>query len=308
MNLRRKKPHDSLYMLLDTMCDAFGGIILLAVLVVLLTSNERNQAAAAADTQETLRRRITLAETNLHESLDLSASLQARVGAGGWQKQIALLGSRKELQEQLRQIRGAVARDSEELDAASAADPSERLKLIEAQLAAAQARKAEARNRLDSDEENAKRLQQRRTALQGQIAAKFNELQRPLRLPKEYQTGKRVSYFIARYGRIYPCRNADLSRNETDLTWSSHLDDETAQPIRGKGIDPANARELQSYLDSQSKDDIYAAFCVFEDSFPAFIRARQLVVASGFAYGWEPFQLQDGPVTFSARGHRPKPQ
>ena len=77
---------------------------------------------------------------------------------------------------------------------------------------------------------------------------------------------------------------------------------------RGKGIDPANGGELQSYFDSQSKDEIYAAFCVFEDSFPAFIRARQLAAASGFAYGWEPFRLQDGPVTFSAHGHRPKPQ
>jgi hypothetical protein len=44
MNLRRKKPADSLYMLLDTMCNAFGGIILLAVLVVLLTSNEKSQS------------------------------------------------------------------------------------------------------------------------------------------------------------------------------------------------------------------------------------------------------------------------
>ena len=48
MNLRRKRPPDSLYMLLDTMCNAFGGIILLAVLVTLLTSNERQIRAAAS--------------------------------------------------------------------------------------------------------------------------------------------------------------------------------------------------------------------------------------------------------------------
>jgi hypothetical protein len=33
MNLRQRKPQDSLDMLLDTMCNTFGGIILLAVLV-----------------------------------------------------------------------------------------------------------------------------------------------------------------------------------------------------------------------------------------------------------------------------------
>jgi hypothetical protein len=308
MNLRRKKPHDSLYMLLDTMCDAFGGIILLAVLVVLLTSNERNQNTAFSDTQEMVQRRLALAQTDLEQSLQLSAALEGRVNAGGWEQQIALLGSRKELQDQLQQTRDSVERKSKELDATSAADPSERLKVIEAQLAAAQARKAEVQNRLAAAQENTKRLQQRRAGLEQQVVAKFNELQRPLRLPKEYQTGKRVIYCIARYGRIYPCRNADLSRNETDLEWKSHGDDETAEPIRGKGIDPGNARELQSYFDSQSRDEIYAAFCVFEDSFPAFIRARQLAAASGFAYGWEPFRLQEGPVTFSAHGHRPKPQ
>jgi hypothetical protein len=308
MNLRRKKPHDSLYMLLDTMCDAFGGIILLAVLVVLLTSEERNQNAASSETQEMLQRRLALAQTNLQESLQLSASLQARIDAGGWRQQEELLASRKKLRDQLQQTRDAVARGGQELDATAAADPSERLKRIEAQLADAQAQKLDAQNRLAAVEENSKRLQQRRSALEQQVIVKFNESQRPLRLPREYQTGKRVSYFIARYGRIYPCRNADLSRNETDLTWTSKMDDESVQPIPGKGIDPANARELQNYFDSQSKDEIYAAFCVFEDSFPAFIRARQLAAASGFAFGWEPFRLQDGPVTFSSRGHRPKPQ
>jgi len=295
-------------MLLDTMCDAFGGIILLAVLVVLLTSTERNRSAAAAETEESLQRRLVLAQMNLQDSEQLSASLQSRIDAGGWQRQVALLDSRKQLQEELDRARQAVANENKTLETANAADPAERLKQIEAQLAVAEAQNLDAQNRLDADQENIRRLQQRRTALEQQIAAKFKELERPLRLPKEYQTGKRVSYFIVRYGHVYPCRNADLSRNETDLTWKSRLDDEIAEPIRGKGIDPANGRDLQNYFDSQPKDEMYAVFCVFEDSFPAFIRARQLVAASGFAYGWEPFRLQDGPVTFSAHGHRPQPQ
>ena len=51
MNLRRKQPPDSLYMLLDTMCNAFGGIILLAVLVTLLTSKERGTDAVTSAEQ-----------------------------------------------------------------------------------------------------------------------------------------------------------------------------------------------------------------------------------------------------------------
>src|SRR5579871_6882881 len=67
MNLRRRKPHDSLYMLLDTMCNAFGGIILLAVLVVLLTSREKSQSATKGDSLERLQRRVALAQTNLQQ-------------------------------------------------------------------------------------------------------------------------------------------------------------------------------------------------------------------------------------------------
>src|ERR1700677_1269637 len=75
MNLRRKTPPDSLYLLLDTLCNAFGGIILLAVLVVLLTSKERTQSGTSSDSQEMLQRRLALAETNLQLSLQLASSL-----------------------------------------------------------------------------------------------------------------------------------------------------------------------------------------------------------------------------------------
>ena len=41
MSLRHKRLSDSLDMLLDTMCNTFGGIILLAVMVTLLARRER---------------------------------------------------------------------------------------------------------------------------------------------------------------------------------------------------------------------------------------------------------------------------
>jgi len=96
-----------------------------------------------------------------------------------------------------------------------------------------------------------------------------------------------------------------LSRNETDINWTSGLDNEIAEPIRGKGLDP-NA--VASYFSGLSKDLVYVVFCVFEDSFPAFIQTKQSAVASGISYGWEPFRNVDGPVSFSSAGHTPKPQ
>ncbi len=106
---------------------------------------------------------------------------------------------------------------------------------------------------------------------------------RPLRLPKEHDTGKQVVWIIVRHGHIYPVRNADLSRNETDINWTTELDSEIAEPIRGRGIDPVlNSGALSNYFDQPSRDEIYFAFNVFEDSFPAFIQAKQIAIRKDF--------------------------
>jgi chemotaxis protein histidine kinase CheA len=310
MNLRRQRPSDSLDMLLDTMCNTFGGIILLAVLVTLLTSTERHgSATTASDTQEMLQRRLAMAQANLQQALQLQTSLQTKANDERWKTQVSLLATRQQIQDEIEAIRELAAQNAKELDVTASADPAERMKNLSAQFAAAQAKKLEAQNSLAASKENAKRLNTRHASLEKQAADIVSESQRQLRLPKEHETGKRVVYVIARFGRIYTCRNSDLSRNETDIEWSSTLTSETAEPKKGRGIDPVtNAAVLRSYFKSQSGSSVYMAFCVFEDSFPAFIRARHLAIESGLAYGWEPFTLSDGPVSFSAFGHTPKPQ
>lgn len=310
MNLRRQRPNDSLDMLLDTMCNTFGGIILLAVLVTLLTSRERHgSAATASDTHEMLQRRLALAQTNLQQALQLQSSLQTKANDGRWKTQVSLLATRQQIQDEIKTIRELATQNAKELDASASSDPAERMKALNSQLAAAQTQKTEAQNSLAASKENVKRLNTRLAGLDKQASDLFKESQRQLRLPKEHETSKRVIYVIARHGRIFTCRNADLSRNETDIEWTSTLTSEIAQPIAGKGIDPAaNAVGLKAYFRNLSENSVYVAFCVFDDSFPAFIRAKQVATESGLTYGWDPFQVSDGPVSFSAVGHTPKPQ
>jgi hypothetical protein len=305
MNLRRKKPSDSLYMLLDTMCNAFGGIILLAVMVVLLTNKEKAQSVSSTDSQEMLQRRLAIAQTNLDEALRFKATLQAKADGGRWKQQIAMLSSRKDLENEIQQAREVIAQNGKEIETANAADPVERLKFLNSQLAAAQAKKLEVQNSLDAVEDNNKHLQQRLADMEKQVSAKLDELQRPLRLPREHETDKGIVYVIVRYGHIFPCRNSDLSRNETDINWTSILESDIAEPIPGKGLDPNAAG---GYFNSLANESVYVVFCVFEDSFPAFIQAKQSAVANGISYGWQPFLLSDGPVSFGEHGDRPKPQ
>jgi len=306
MNLRRKAPPDSLYLLLDTLCNAFGGIILLAVLVVLLTSKEKTQTVTPADSQEMLQRRLALAAANLEQSLRLAATLNAQATNHQVQQQMTLLSTRKDLQDAIQATHDANSQNRAELESASAADPAERLKFLNTQLALAQARKLDAQNRLLAAGEDVTRTKQRLTNAEQLVTAKLNELQRPLRLPKEHRTGKRVVFILLRYGRYYPCFHEDKSHNDTDIKWTTKSDGrDIAEPYPDKGLDAAG---VANFLAGLSPDNLYVAFVVYEDSFPAFIRAKQLALADGISYGWDVFRIAEGPVGFATGGHMPPPQ
>ncbi|MGO9200242.1 MAG: hypothetical protein ACLQM8_06830 [Limisphaerales bacterium] len=308
MNLRRKGPPDSLYMLLDTMCNAFGGIVLLAVLVTLLTSKETGNEAGAPDSREMLERRLALARANLQHSLEFSASLREKADDPRHRQEIALLAARKELQGNLQQSRDAATMASKELEATGTTDPSERLKFLNEQLAAAEARRLERQNSLSAAAENSSRLKQRLEALQAQVARIINDSQRLLRLPLERETGKRPLFVIVEYGHVYPCLNVDLSRNESTINWVSKGEGRAANPIEDRGYTSVDANRLRDFFNLLPKDLIYLVFCVFEDSFAEFNQAKEMAVARGLAYGWEPLRNEDGPILLGPTGHTPKPQ
>jgi hypothetical protein len=182
------------------------------------------------------------------------------------------------------------------------------LKVLNSELAAAERSKIERQNSLAAAKENNERLKQRLESLQHQVATVINESQRPLRLPRERETGKRPFYIIVQYGRIYPCRNADFSRNESSITWGSSGESDVARPIPGQGYTRADTARLRALLNSLPNDLVYVAFCAFDDSFIEFNWAKELVTACNLAYGWKPFRGEDGPVLFSSSGQRPKPQ
>lgn len=309
MSLRRKAPHDSLYMLLDTMCNAFGGIILMAVLVVILTSREKSQSANSSDSEEMLQRRLVIAEENLRKSLEFQSSLQAGINSGRWKSRVALLSTRQQLRKELEEVRDLSQHTAKEIEKSASVDPAEQMKELGSQLAAADAKKAMSQNSLAAANDNANRLRARLDDLEKQAAILISDSEIHLRLPKEHETGKRAMYVIARYGRLYCCRNSDLSLNQADIEWTSTPTGETAEPKKGRGIDPdVGAAALGAYFRGLSENSVYIAFCVFEDSFSAFGKAKKLAIKSGLSYGWEPYRFSDGPVAFSADGHAPKPQ
>jgi len=311
MNLRHRKPHDSLYMLLDTMCNAFGGIILLAVLVVLLTSREKiERANSHADSTEMLQRRLAIAQTNLQQSLRLSASLHATANDDRWKTQVSLLTTRQQLEDEIKRLRELATQSAREIDLNAGSDPTERLKQADAQLAEEEKKKLVAQNKLDATNEEKRRVEVRLVGLEKQLDEAIKLSQRELRLPREHDTDRQAAYVIVIYGKLYFCRNADMSRNNVDIAWTEKLGAEYAAPVKGKGLDPVkNAAEIRAYFTAQLRNSVFIDFIALEDSFPETIKAKQLAGECGIPYGWIPWKNgQIAALSFASTGYMPKPQ
>ena len=310
MNLRHRKPHDSLYMLLDTMCNAFGGIILLAVLVVLLTSREKIQRITDADSTQALQRRLELAQTNLQESLQLTASLHTTANDDRWKDQVSLLAARQQLEDDIKRLRELATQSAHEIDANAGADPTERLRQVDAQLADEEKKKLAAQNKLDAANDEKKRMEARLVGLEKQMDEAKKLSQRELRLPKEHDTDRQVAYAIVIYKKIYFCRNSDMTRNNSDIAWTEKLGAEYAAPIKGRGLDVVrNAAEIRAYFTAQAHNSVYVTFIALEDSFPECIRAKQLAAECGLPYAWIPWKNgQIAALSFAPTGYVPRPQ
>jgi len=277
---------------------------------VLLTSKEKIQRVTNAESTEMLQRRLTIAQTNLQQSLQLSASLHTTASDDRWKTQVSLLATRQQLEDEIKSLRELAAQSAQEIDANAGADPTERLKQVDTQLAEEEKKKLAAQNSLDGATDEKRRMEARLVGLEKQMDEAKKLSQRELRLPKEHDTDRQVAYAIVIYGKVYFCRNLDMTRNSTDIVWTDKNGAEYAAPIKGKGLDPVkNAVELRGIFTAQARNSIYIDFIALEDSFPACIKAKQLAGECGLPYGWIPWKNAQIPaLSFAPTGYVPRPQ
>jgi hypothetical protein len=309
MNLRRQKPKDSLDLLLDTMCNAFGGIILLAVLVALLARQEAVGDGNSPDSAEMLSRRISQAELTLQQTRALLAELIRQSTNPAIKHRVELVQQRSSLQATLAELQAEVEREKSAQNEIAASDPAERLKELKNQLAQALATRIAASNSLETVRKENERLRSRLAEIRRQTVSAQQEVTQRLRLPKERNIEKDVFNIIVQYGRVYPLRNANLERNTVSIDWEETLTIAIPTPKPDKGLDPQRDRAaLAQFFRSLPREEYYLAFYVFEDSFPSFNLAKQMAVAAGFDYGWMPLKLSEAPLKFAPSGRRPKAQ
>lgn len=311
MSRRQLTPSDSLEMLLDTMCNTFGGIILIALLIALLARDTKVSEAEApqiTDSTGLLQRQLERARKDLAQAQAFQASLERRASNPAQASLLQLIEERERARRASELLTEEIQSGHQQLTTggtANHAQITDRINQMSAQALATERALLEQRNfgeSLQGKIEEQKRGLQEESNRLAQAAAR--QVQR-LRLPREHETTKTHLYVIVRYGRVYPLylfRDGEPERNTGSLRWEQ--ESATSKrieviPSQGMEVQPNSPALAQLFRDIP-RDRIYAVFQVYQDSFTTFNAAKEVAVQQGLECTWEPrkndFVLRLGPT------------
>ena len=309
MRRRSKAPRDSLDLLLDTMCNAFGGIVLIAILVALLVEkpgdDSRKSPASGKEALEQMRRARELKELEAEVE-----QLHAR-----WEKDRGLIE-----QIQLRDRLAQTLANRQQNSALSMVELNERVvKALEEKVTLLED-VTRTRRQLAGLEASIEENRMQITSLEGKMEELVSNRMSETR-PPELRDASGMQYnLIIRYGEIFPLNflefNASgdihsVTENDTSLRWDGPI----VEPVRGQGLTIANSREsIKSLILSLSRYNamnaarptqrIHIAIFVYGDSFETIDPLRALIDEAGnIAHGWEPWE-SDAPLGFSSDGRK----
>jgi hypothetical protein len=280
MTRRRRRRHDSsLELLLDTICNSFGGVLFLAILIAVLLQMNGGRDRPVETPQPT----------------------EA--------EQIALHGALVELSAELESLRKARQQQEElitELDIPDAAGPFEALSQLRAQRDARLALRlnllrelVEGRSRIQQLNEDLRQLdealaaarysaEQQQRRLEAEVAARA----RTARLPQMRSTSKREIAFAVRYGRLYQVLRYDgvdsAGPNSDEMDDVTRLGSRGVVPKPGAGMpiaaNAAFAEQLRRRVATFSPSRCYLCIALWPDSFNEFQIVKTQLVALGYEY------------------------
>jgi len=291
---RRSAQSDSFELLLDTVTNAFGGILFLAILIILLVNRQTSvpdsvpvdapQSLTNANQVKNLQSQISLLEVSIQVQRESLENLTQNDLEGDYAKVAQLQQLLVELQ---------ASRESNVSSNQSLIDDLEKLKQQDHEL----------RFQIESEKEMQASLQQ-------ELAKRKLPQVRTALTPRLRETRKREFPMLLRYGRIYCPYTHDGSRNSrlfnSDdfimLSNTINLASVTPKPYRGKAV--IDAADLKEYLKTafkyMDKDLDYIAIATWDDSFAEFNELRNAIVAIGFEYRIIPVEsggfIQEGAL------------
>ncbi len=278
---RKPQSDSSLELLLDTISNAFGGILFIAILVSILI---RLTSSSSQDDQvsEPAHDALVVLETDLQDALArlevLTQANDERVRTAGKLEEKGvrqLLTDAQKLRKEERSLQKEVAQQVKEIGTSQ-----RRMEETEREIAKLSASLAQIRDQAEKkkgtlEEELAKR-------------GKASQLPSPrLALTQEF-------VIVVRYGCVYqPYKYDDASRarrlNLDEFVVVKDAQDHlTISPRIGRGLpisdDEAFARRLAEIMEARSPRNWHIALAVWDDSFGEFLNLKAAVVKLGYKY------------------------
>jgi len=158
------------------------------------------------------------------------------------------------------------------------------------------------------------------TVVKSELESVLQHLQDPshrrqtnlMRLPNLGATTKQPWIVIMQYGKVYPLdvlssdSHAVPIINDHAVVFQAQSGYVEPRPEKGEAPESGVTQMVEAFKAS-SKTNFYFTFLVYDDSFDAFVRARETAMKLGFQYGWEPLP-ENQRLQLGRQGERVLPQ
>ncbi len=296
---RKSGPGDSLDLLLDTICNTFGGILFLAMLVSILTnqvSRDSGPSTPSAESSGELRKlRSELIQsdarlTKLRQAVRQKEDLERRFASS---ESLGLLESIRSLDESSDHL---VKDKTEQLArvAESQADLEDT------------ARELVRLAQLMADAEEGLRLAKQKLESETSLRSRTSQT------PRQHETRKAQIPFFLKDGRLCCYVRKDdegkFVHNDTETRIVvGEGDVRYLEPVEDTGLsvaeDGSNADEIGERLSTFDKEKHFLSVYVFRDSFATFEPLKNAIIRAGFEYHLVPFP-DDGKVQIGNQAER----
>jgi hypothetical protein len=309
MRKLRNQAGDSLDLLLDTLCNMFGGIVLITCLLALAAGNNTSSEFVPGPSGEAvgqlIERRIAIAEAEL----DGLKELLSAAGSSDDNSLRLLAMEKVELQRTLDRLRKQRAETAEDKASQFPVDQGrlvtglrQEAKRLREQVVEFDIRKAATRQKEEDLTAKIKELEKR---MEDQEQARTESL----RFPKERTQVKRPWWVIIRYGKVYPLEIDGRSHYEGLIRVEIDDDAESFEPRRDSGFDlDRQTEQIKKLLRQAKSTGEYVGVIVYPEgeSFSTFRQLKQLIHEVGAQYGIDVWR-RNAPVQFSSKGSTPPP-
>lgn len=306
-----KSGMSSLDLLLDTICNMFGSIILITLLIVITTTeNPIEQTEDTRDpNREDIARRIHTANLQIQNLKDEIKMEQTKRPLHPTES-IRIESLEEQVKEAEKTLKDSLSIQSSAIELISPRS-SESLKNFQERTRNLQGEKTELENQIANEKRRQPELQAELTKLESSRKELVAQKTENLRLPKTKETTKKASFVFCIHGEIFPRFVYDaLGAPELfpgiEIRKLSSSSDSLI-PMIGQGL--PNSLEAVRSVFKNTPENRYLACYVFPDSVDAFRRLRKALEGMPIELGWDPLKTGEELIFTTEEGiPAPRPQ